>query len=528
MRIQSINPPGLGFEVARADEQPNTLRTDIAGFAGPTQRGAVGRLVRVEGWRDYLARFGGLTENDDTAFALRGYFDNGGQAAYVVRTIGRAHTAASATWTIDALDPVTRQWRPTGPAGGGFPSARYRVAASSPGTWANGMQVSLHYRLFGRNGQPQIDIQVQPWQEPAEYLYGLSPARLVEDVAERSTLIRLQLVPGYTPAATPHQGPLSFTWKLPPLHGGSEQVAGLAEYREAADQLLVEPEVALLVLPDAYAMAGPRDDAGVLVGGLAASAELTLDRQLLAASPPHLRSASEVAHWAGARQRALTRQGARNIAVYHPWIDVDDPLGGVTAPLRRIAPVGHVAGVISRLDRERGAHHTPANAPLFEAVDLAEHYGNVEQAALAVGGVNLLRCQPGRGLVVWGARTLTDPTTDPENLYLAHRRLIHRLVRAIRRVAEPLVFNGNGPELWLVLVRSITSVLMQAFRAGALKGERAEQAFRVVCDESNNPPSAIDNGLVQCEIQVAPAVPMEFITLRIALSNDGRLELIEP
>ena len=103
-------------------------------------------------------------------------------------------------------------------------------------------------------------------------------------------------------------------------------------------------------------------------------------------------------------------------------------------------------------------------------------------------GVNLLRCAPGRGLQVWGGRTLdADP---PVSLYVAHRRLMHRLVRAIRQVAEPLVFDVNGPELWLTLVRAVTSVLLEAFRAGALAGHPPEEAFRVACDDTNNPPGA--------------------------------------
>lgn len=98
----------------------------------------------------------------------------------------------------------------------------------------------------------------------------------------------------------------------------------------------------------------------------------------------------------------------------------------------------------------------------------------------------------------------------------------------MRRAAEPLVFDNNGPALWLALVRALTTVLMQAYRAGALKGERPGQAFRVTCDESNNPPASVDAGFVLCEVQLAPATPMEFITLRIALSSEGRLEMIEP
>lgn len=154
-------------------------------------------------------------------------------------------------------------------------------------------------------------------------------------------------------------------------------------------------------------------------------------------------------------------------------------------------------------------------------------YSPDEQGALAMGGVNPLRCAPNQGLVVWGGRTAFDPSLGPVNLFVAHRRLIHRLIRAIRRVAEPLVFEVNGADLWLTLVRAITSVLLEAWRAGALQGQRPEHAFLVRCDETTNPPESEEAGLVLCEVRVAPAVPMEFITLRIAVSREGRLEVTE-
>ena len=103
--------------------------------------------------------------------------------------------------------------------------------------------------------------------------------------------------------------------------------------------------------------------------------------------------------------------------------------------------------------------------------------------ATSGAGLNLLRCAPGGGLQVWGGRTL-----DPDRPYVAHRRLLHRLVRAMHRVADPLVFEVNGPELRLTLVRAITSVLLAAFRAGALAGARPQDGFQVVCDGANNPP----------------------------------------
>src|SRR5205807_10359125 len=115
--------------------------------------------------------------------------------------------------------------------------------------------------------------------------------------------------------------------------------------------------------------------------------------------------------------------------------------------------------------------------------------------------------------------------SDDPWLYIAHRRLIHRLIRGIRQVAEPLVFENNGPVLWLTLTRAVTTILVEAYGAGGLKGDRPEQAFRVRCDATTNPPEQIELGRVLCEIDLAPAVPMEFITLRVALSASGTLDV---
>ncbi len=279
--------------------------------------------------------------------------------------------------------------------------------------------------------------------------------------------------------------------------------------------------------PDLWQMPGSAEQQQAVLGLLLNLAETTHDRELLIDLPAEITRAEAAIAWLADRRLGLDEDVPRSMAVYHPRLMVPDPLGGLLRPLREISPLGHVAGVISRLDRERGAHHTPANAELLEAVDLAVFYEADEQGALAMAGLNPLRCSAGRGLVVWGGRTAFDPENGQTGLFLAHRRLIHRLVRAIRRVAEPLVFENNGPDLWLTLVRAITSVLLEAWQAGALKGEIPEQAFQVNCDESTTPPETEDAGQLLCEVKLAPAVPMEFITLRIAVSRASQLEVIE-
>jgi phage tail sheath protein FI len=518
--------PAVRFEV-RAPAPPVTpLRTDVAGFIGRTLRGPVGECVRVDGWRQYQEIFGGLSANADMPLAARGYFENGGEVAYFVRLLGTPSSHAVGRWTVGSVDTATAMWDASAPAGGRFEATEFEILAATPGTWANGLRVLMQYRYRGQEGTPEVDIRIDSPLEGTEYLLGLPPDDLVAAVAARSRLIRLRPAT-LAPAPGGAIGPRTMVWPQAVLGHAIETPAGYADYVAAANLLALQREVAIMAAPDLSNLAG--DDAqrtGVFTL-MVSLAEATHDRQFIGDVPPDLERPSEVLAWLKEQRAGLEEEFPRSVALYHPRLRVIDPLGGVAAPLRDVSPVGHVAGVVSRLDRVRGAHHTPANAPLFDAVDLSVVYDADEQGALAMGGVNPVRCAPNQGLVVWGGRTAFDPALGSAGLFLAHRRLIHRLVRAIRRVAEPLVFEVNGPDLWLALVRAITSVLLEAWRAGALKGERAEQAFLVRCDDTTNPPESEDAGQVLCEVRVAPAMPMEFITLRIAVSREGRLEVIE-
>ena len=109
-------------------------------------------------------------------------------------------------------------------------------------------------------------------------------------------------------------------------------------------------------------------------------------------------------------------QTMRAAAVYHPRLWVPDPLGGIAKPLRSVPPSGHVAGLISWLDRQRGTHHTPANASLFDAVDVTRVFEKTEQARFNDEGINLAAVLPrartgGVGWADSGARRLEDDSS---------------------------------------------------------------------------------------------------------------------
>jgi phage tail sheath protein FI len=306
------------------------------------------------------------------------------------------------------------------------------------------------------------------------------------------------------------------------LGGGADPVPGRDDYLAAAAVLGEVAEVALVVTPDLHTDLGR--DAPPVLRALLADALARQDRLVLVDVPAAVAGPVPAAAWVEGLRNSLDADQLRAGAVYHPWLRVVDPLGRAAAPLRDVPPSGHVAGLASRLDRQRGAQHTPANALLLDAVDLTMPL-DLEQEALVHGaGLNLVRCRPGHGLEVWGGRTL-DP--DPVRRFVAHRRLLHRLVRAIRRVAEPLVFEPNGPVLRFALVRGISSVLLEAWRAGGLKGATPDEGFRVVCDDGNNPPELAEVGQVLCEVFVAPAAPLEFIRILLTIAPEGALEVVE-
>src|SRR5688572_6394768 len=98
----STRPPGLTVTLAERAQAPDRLRTDIAALAGRTRRGPVLTAVRVQGWADFRRVFGGLRPGALTPYAARGYFENGGEAAHVLRVSGGG--TARGEWVIGKLD----------------------------------------------------------------------------------------------------------------------------------------------------------------------------------------------------------------------------------------------------------------------------------------------------------------------------------------------------------------------------------------------------------------------------------------
>jgi phage tail sheath protein FI len=203
-----------------------------------------------------------------------------------------------------------------------------------------------------------------------------------------------------------------------------------------------------------------------------------------------------------------------NAAFYYPWIRVSGTSPENLSKNRFVPPCGHMAGIFARSDRERGVFKAPANEEILGAIDLEIALDNSTQSELNAQGINCLRAFPGRGIRIWGARTLSQ---DPNWRYLNVRRLFLTLKRWIDLNMGWATFEPNTPPLWNRIQRELSTCLTQLWRQGALKGETQDQAFYVKCDATTNLPENREYGKVFTEIGLAPSFPAEFITVQITL-----------
>jgi phage tail sheath protein FI len=203
--------------------------------------------------------------------------------------------------------------------------------------------------------------------------------------------------------------------------------------------------------------------------------------------------------------------------IYFPWITVTDPLGsGETV---NVPPSGHMAGIWARTDATRGVHKAPANEPIRGALNLTYRLTRDEQGSLNEVGVNCLRLFTREGILVWGARTIADPSSEWR--YLNVRRLFNMMEESIGDGTNWVVFEPNDRTLWKNIKRDVGAFLLMLWRDGALMGRTPDEAFFVKCDEETNPPESIDQGLVITMIGAAPVKPAEFIVFRISQSASG-------
>ena len=184
--------------------------------------------------------------------------------------------------------------------------------------------------------------------------------------------------------------------------------------------------------------------------------------------------------------------------------------------LNLLPPAAAMAGVYARTDANAGVFVAPANTGLTGVVSPAVAISSDEQADLNVPlngkAINAIRTFQGRGVLVWGARTMDGNSQDWR--YINVRRTMIMLEQSIKTAAEAYVFSPNTASTWATVKSTITNFLTNQWKEGALAGATPDEAFSVAIGlgETMTAQDILD-GYMNVSIKVAIARPAEFIVL---------------
>jgi hypothetical protein len=197
-------------------------------------------------------------------------------------------------------------------------------------------------------------------------------------------------------------------------------------------------------------------------------------------------------------------------ALYYPWIR--EQAADFDGRDLFIPPSGHVAGIYARTEQQRGVGKAPANEIVRGIVALEFEVGNAAQNRLNPIGVNCLRVFPGRGFLVWGARTLSR---EPLWRYVNVRRVCLAIIKNLLVNLQWTVFEPNDQRLWDAIVAALRLFFSDLFARGVLFGATPEEAYFVKCDAQTNPPDVVERGEVIVQVGFAPVQPAEFVLVTI-------------
>ena len=502
--------PGVYVEEVDSGSRPiEGVGTAVAAFVGLAKSGPFDQATLVTNWSQFTNVFGDFLEGSYLAHAVYGYFQNGGGSCYIVRIggsgNGAALPAAVAQLTTGADDKI----------------GAYRVSALETGPAGNEINVEVQHPEGEGASEDTFRLVVKQGANVVEEFDGLTIKRgrqnAVTVVNAQSKLIRLEEIAEASALTRPAAGSVTLaggSGAPAPSHLSPDDYVGDPADRTGFGGLEAIDTITMVSVPDLMAayQQGMIDLEGVQAVQLAmiAHCELMNDRVAIIDPPPGY-NAQQIREW----RMEKVGYDSKQAALYWPWVKVFDPASGQNI---HVPPSGHLAGIWARNDDTRGVHKAPANEVIRGAIALELNITKSEQDLLNPNGINCLRAFPGRGVRVWGARTLSS---DPAWRYLNVRRLFNYLEKSILNGTDWVVFEPNDQALWAKIRRTIASFLVMEWRKGALFGATPNDAFFVKCDDETNPAEGIDLGQVVCEIGVAPVKPAEFVIFRLSQFSGG-------
>ena len=484
--------PGVFVEEVPSGAFPiEGVGTSTAGFVGIATKGQLNKAKLITNWSQFVKHFGEYRRDSFLAYAVYGFFLNKGSRCYVVRVASSSADIASVI-----LDDRA-----------GTPENTLTIQALNEGTWGNDLSVDI---TDGTDlPATEFAVIVKEQGEVVEEWDNLSMDETAENYVENiinGNSAYIQVTDLDSTSTPPDDRPA--VQADTPLAGGADGITDItdADYTgSAADKsgLFAFDEV---------------DEVNTLsIPGLATQAAVSALSAYCAGRGdcgfvPDCPEGQNPQETQTFRELFDTSYGY----YYYPRIKINDPL---TKTVRVIPASGHIIGVFARSDGERGVHKAPANEIVLGAVGLEYTITNGEQEILNPAGVNCIRAFRGRGIRIWGARTMSS---DPNLRYVHKRRFLMFVEESIADGTQWAPFEPNNPVLWGKIIRSAGAFLKRQWLEGALYGETPEEAYYVKCDEETNPTEVRQAGQVITEIGVNIVETAEFVIFRIGQWDGGK------
>ena len=470
--------PGVYMEEFAVPKSIEGVSTNTAGFIGQTQRGPLKPRL-VTNFIDFQRLYGGFIEESYLAYAVDGFFKNGGKKCYIKRIAEQTPPGK-----IDIHDKEG--------------NISLGIDAIGPGKWGKDVFVNIKDATYDGdffkleiyfptiNDTSNIEVFDGLSSDPdserffEKIVNGTSNFVLIKNVnSKRPNNIETNLI------ENSEEG----IW--------DPKISDYQAYEDALDELKEIKDISIICVPDELGDYTLQDKIKIHCKECNAFAifqtEKDAFKNISTLKPKH---------------------DTMYAAVYFPWIEILDPL---TNQPKLIPPGGHVAGIYARTDTERGVHKAPANETVRGIRSLQVKIGS-EQDFLNPRGINVIRDFPDKGIVVYGARTMSS---NPNWRYINVRRLLSFIGKSIEKGTQWAVFEPNNEKLWARVNLTISAFLHGVWKTGALMGTSLEEAFFVKCDKTTMTQDDIDSGRLVCIIGVAPTKPAEFVIFQISMTKEG-------
>jgi len=517
-----------GVHVVEKPFQPGVSNTaDVTAFGAFVGQSNQGPLTptEVRSWPEFTQLFG--VTYTDLHNAVYDFFTNGGRRAYVVRLTPTGGAPASLIVYDSAV--VT----PPGPPG----ALLFTVTATNIGAWGNNLNVvcyirdPVNYRFDVAVYSVPTGVTLDSSKRNSEYLISqwndvsLFPNddRYLYTVTNPPSSTSTPLVT-FTPGVTynPNLPNNATNRPMPGTAGGTALTSGSdGTYTAPFDVAYANAVASMASIPGPYVLNLVNQTKKEIITAAINDASARGD-VFVVIDPPIGQTVDQIIQYAQSDLglNVYNSKAGSFGSIYYPQVWM--PAIGSAVPGRTaLRPGGGaIVGQYMATDDSQGPWRVPAgrNYKVGGALQVERSLAEPELTKLNNNNVNALRVVTGAGVSIMGARTLKKTGAD---MYVNVRRTIMEITRALTLATEVSLFDNNDARLWEHLEGVCADYLGNIFSQGGLKGSAPTEAFYVRCDETNNTPNTVAQGVVNIEVGIALLTPAEFIIITIGQFESG-------